>query len=89
VSDGEMILVGRWTHRLIMRSPILLVDSRLMLSPSDSSLSLSLLAERRCKPCSGFGVRIPGESAGWIWTTGIGVSLLASEYAFPLLIAVL
>lgn len=51
------------TYMLTILSPILLVDSRLMLSPSDSNLSLSLLAERRCKPCSGFGVRDPGVSA--------------------------
>ena len=75
------------THRLIIRSPILLVDSRLMLSPSDSSLSFSLLAERRCEPCSGLGVRGADPSAGCTWTTGIGVSLLASELAFWLLMA--
>ena len=59
-----------------------------MLSPSDSSLSLSLLAESRCEPCSWFGVRDPGVSAGWIWTTGIGVSRLASELDLSVLMVI-
>lgn len=37
----------RITYMFIILSPTLLLDSRLMLSPSDSSLSLSLLADRR------------------------------------------
>lgn len=76
------------TYRLTIRSPILLVDSRFILSPSDSSLSLSLLAEIRCKPCSLFGVFNPGVSAGWTWTTGMGVLLLANEVELSLLMAV-
>ena len=75
-------------YRLIILSPILLEDGRLACSPSDSSLSLSLLAERRCaRRCSALGVRAWGargvaSSAGWICTTGTGASRLASESVF-------
>ena len=44
------------TYRFIILSPTLLLDSRLMLSPNDSSLSLSLLADSRRECECGFSV---------------------------------
>ena len=73
-------------------SPILLEESRLMVSPSDSSLSLSLLAERRCEELlSGLGVGASEAvgvpvSAGCIWTTGMGVSRLANVSALDAIV---
>jgi hypothetical protein len=61
----------RTTHRFIILSPTLLLDSRLILSPSDSNLSLSLLADRRCEV--GFSVvGVPSFDACCTWTTGMG-----------------
>jgi hypothetical protein len=59
-----------------MRSETRFDDSwRLMLSPRDSSLSLSLLGERRCRePLSLLGVRGREWSGLVMETTGMGVS---------------
>jgi hypothetical protein len=74
------------TYRLNILSPILLPDSRVMLSPNDSSLFLSFVADRRCEVLvSAFGVRlsdavgVPSFDAPCTLTTGIGVSRFASD----------
>jgi hypothetical protein len=66
------------THRFIILSPTLLLDSRLMLSPNDSNLSLSLLADRRCEVGLS-AVGVPLFDACCTWTTGMGVPRFTSE----------
>jgi hypothetical protein len=61
----------RTTHRFIILSPTLLLDSRPMLSPSDSNLSLSLLADRRCEVGLSV-VGVPSFDACCTCTTGMG-----------------
>lgn len=69
------------TYRFIILSPILLVESRAMLSPRDSSLFMSLLAESRRDGClSVVGVLLL--DACWTWTTGMGASRFARDSAF-------
>jgi hypothetical protein len=67
-----------YTYRLNILSPILLPDSRVMVSPSDSNLSLSLLADRRCEVLVS-AVGVPSFDAPCTLTTGMGVSRFASE----------
>lgn len=70
---------GECAYRFIILSPILLLESRVMLSPKVSSLCFSLLAEsRRCdEPFSAVGV--PSFDACCTWTTGIGISRFAMD----------
>lgn len=70
------------TYRFIILSPILPAESRAVLSPRDSSLFMSLLAESRCDG----GLSVVGVllfDACWTWTTGMGASRFARDSAFP------
>jgi len=66
------------TYKFIILSPILLVESPLMLSPRCSSLCFNLLADRR-RDLLFVSVGVPSFEAYCTCTTGMGVSRFASD----------